>query len=302
MRAKVRVELNPAYKVNHVSRPLEILPWLQHVNEISVVPNGDLPPLSIVVNNRVIAVVDPFDEFDLNSPCDEGSTIQRVKDLQPSLIFKYQWRRGVDYPPGTISAGYPCVQDVVRPSDLLTRSRSIAVTARMRVNGDYHWAADTEWMKARTRIATQAKLLAHLGHKTKRGLVSTADYIAELWDAQIGFEWCGRGYLTHRLIEYIRAGVVPITRPLGAEWPIREDVILEDGVHCVFCPDPFRFAQEASRLLLDPQKIARIRRNLLKLWEEKLCPKAQGYWLWSKLEPAADLPRSGSFPDPRLSA
>lgn len=154
----------------------------------------------------------------------------------------------------------------------------------MRVNGDYHWAANTEWMNARERIVNQAKLLAHLGHNAKRGLIGPAEYTSELWDAQIGFAWSGNGYLTHRLIEYIRAGVVPITRPLGKEWPIREDVILEDGVHCVFCPDPFNYAREASRLLLDPQKIARIRGNLLKLWQEKLCPKAQGYWLWSKIQ------------------
>ena len=284
MRSKVRVELNPTYKVNQFTRQLEILPWLQQVEEISVVANSDIPRLAVVVNKRVVAIVDPFDEPGLNSSCDEGSTLQRLKDLQPALIFKYQWRRGVRYPPGTISAGYPCLSDVVRPSNLLTRNRSIAITARMRAIGDYHWAEKTEWMLARTRIVNQAKLLASLGHKTKCGLTSAADYIAELWDAQIGFEWAGHGYLTHRLIEYIRAGVVPLTRPLGKEWPIREDVILENGVHCVFCPDPFSFAQEASRLLLNQQKIARIRRNLLTLWEEKLCPKAQGYWLWSKLQ------------------
>lgn len=286
MFSKVQVELNPTYKVNQFSRPLEILPWLQQVDDISVVANDNVPPLAIVVNNRVVAVVDPFDEPELNSSHDEGSTLQRIRDLQPLLIFKYQWRRGVAYPPGTISAGYPCVNDVACPPDLLTRPRSIAITARMRVNGDYHWATDTDWMIARSRVVSQAKLLKYLGHNARWDLTSNSDYISELWDTQIGFVWTGCGYLTHRLIEYIRAGVVPITRPLGKQWPIREDVILEDGVHCVFCPDQFRFAQEASRLLLDQQKIARIRRNLLKLWEEKLCPKAQGYWIWSKLEQA----------------
>lgn len=287
--SKVQVELNPTYKVNGISRPLEILPWLKQVDEISVVANSHVPPLSIVVNNRVLAVVDPFDGPEMNSPCDEDSTLQRVRDLRPSLIFKYQWRRGVDYPKGTVSAGYPCVKDVACPTDLLTRSRSIAITARMRVNGDYHWAANTDWMLARSRIVNQAKLLRYLGHNTKWGLIGDGEYLSELWDTRIGFEWSGNGYLTHRLIEYIRAGVVPITRPLGDEWPIREDVALEDGVHCVFCPDPYRFAQEASRLLLNPQKIARIRRNLLKLWDEKLCPKAQGNWIWSKLKAATDL-------------
>ena len=288
MQRKVQVQLNPTYKVNHFSRQLEILPWLREVDEICVVANSEIPPLSIVVNNRVVAVVDPFDEPELSSPCDEGSTLQRIRDLKPSLILKYQWRRGVDYPPGTISAGYPCVRDVRQPPDLLTRNRSIAVTARMRADGDYHWAKNTEWMLARTRIVRQARLLNPLGHKTRCGFTAGNDYLAELWDSQIGFDWRGSGYLTHRLIEYIRAGVVPLTRSLGPEWPIREDVVLEDGVHCVFCDDPNQFAQEASGLLLDRQKIARIRRNLLKLWEEKLCPKAQGRWLWSKLKTAAD--------------
>ena len=290
MPEKVQVEVNPTYRVSGGLRSLEIVRWLRKVNEISIVENNEIPPLAIVVNKRVVAVVDPFDDADLNSRWDDGgSTQQRIEELQPSIVFKFQWCRGVEYPRGTISAGYPCLKEVARPADLLTRRRPIAVTARMRGNWHYHWAIDTDWMKARSCIVSQIKLLTQLGHEARAGLTSPAEYTSELWDSQIGFDWRGSGYLTYRLIEYIRAGVVPITRPLGKEWPIREDVVLEDGVHCVFCADPYRFAQEASRLLLDPQKIARIRRNLLELWEEKLCPKAQGYWLWSKIKEAADL-------------
>ena len=289
MPEKVQLEVNPTYRVSGNLRSLEIVRWLREVDEISVVENCEIPPLAIVVNKRVVAVVDPFDDSHLNSRWDdEGSTQQRIDALKPSIILKYQWRRGVEYPRGTISAGYPCLADVPQPADLLTRRRHIAVIARMRGNWDYHWAMDTEWMKARSCIVSQIKLLKQLGHEARAGLASPADYTSELWDSQIGFEWRGSGYLTHRLIEYIRAGVVPITRPLGREWPIREDVVLEDGVHCIFCPDPYRFAQEASRLLLDQQKIARIRRNLLTLWNEKLCPRAQGYWLWSKIKGATD--------------
>jgi hypothetical protein len=285
MPEKVQLEVNPTYRCSGGSRPLEIVSWLREVDEISVVENREIPPLAIVVNKRVVAVVDPFDDADLNSRWDDGgSTRQRIEELQPAIVLKYQWHRGVEYPSGTISAGYPCAADVALPPDLLTRKRHIAVTARMRVNYDYHWGRDTEWMKARSVIVAQIKLLTQLGHQARAGLAAAADYTAELWDSQIGFDWLGSGYLTHRLIEYIRAGVVPITRPLGKEWPIREDVVLEDGVHCIFCPDPYRFAQEASRLLIDPQKIARIRRNLLELWEQKLCPRAQGYWLWSKIK------------------
>ena len=291
MPEKVQLEVNPTYRVSGGFRSLEIVRWLRKVDEIKVIENSEIPQLAIFVNKRVVAVVDPFDDADLNSRWDdEGSTRQRIDALKPALVLKYQWRRGVDYPPGTISAGYPCYKNVARPADLLTRRRHIAVTARMRVNWDYHWGIDTEWMKARSCIVSQIKLLTQMGHEARRGLTSAAEYTQELWDSQIGFDWRGSGYLTFRLIEYIRAGVVPITRPLGKEWPIREDVVLEDGVHCVFCPDPYRFAQEASRLLLDPQKIARIRRNLLALWEEKLCPRAQGYWLWSKIKPLTGNP------------
>ncbi|HEV8428024.1 MAG TPA: hypothetical protein VGQ41_09015 [Pyrinomonadaceae bacterium] len=290
MQGKVQLEVNPTYRCSGGTRPLEILPWLREVNEISVIDNSEIPALSIVVNKRVVAVVDPFDDVELDSRWDEGgSTRQRIQELRPLIVFKYQWHRGVEYPPGTVSAGYPCARDLPCPDDLLTRKRHIAVTARMRVNHDYHWGSDTEWMKERSCIVGQTTLLSQLGHDARAGLTSAAEYTAELWDSQIGFEWRGSGYLTHRLIEYIRAGVVPITRPLGKEWPIREDVVLEDGVHCVFCSDPFRFAQEASRLLLEPQKIAHMRRNLLALWEEKLCPKAQGYWLWSKIKEATDV-------------
>ena len=162
MTSKVRVELNPQYKVNGTPRPFEFLSWLRHVNEICVVENGDIPPLAIVVNGRVLGLIDPFDDCGMASP----SAMQRIQDLKPRLIFKYQWRRGVPYPPGTISAGYPCASELACPADLLTRPRPTEITARMRVNYDYHWAVNTEWMIARSRIVEQAKLLGRLGLAT----------------------------------------------------------------------------------------------------------------------------------------
>ena len=110
MPEKVQLEVNPTYRVSGNLRSLEIVRWLRKVDEISIVENPEIPPLALVVNKRVVAVVDPFDDADLNSRWDdEGSTQQRIDELRPSIVFKYQWRRGVDYPSNTISAGYPCL-------------------------------------------------------------------------------------------------------------------------------------------------------------------------------------------------
>ena len=286
MASKVRVELNPWYKVGKEMRRLELMSYLAHVNEICVVENDGIPWFSITVNGRVLGLVDPSDGWESASPSHEGYMVPHIRDLKPSVVFKYQWRRGSDYPPGTISAGYPCLRQVACPSDLLTRPRPIAITARMRVNHEYHWAVDEQWMIARSLIVEQAELLEQEGYNSKWGFVAADQYVSELWDAQIGFDWRGAGFLTHRLIEYIRAGVVPITQPFGEDWPVREDVILEDGIHCVFCSDPRKFASEARLLLADQAKLKKIRSNLIELWREKLCPVAQGYWVWEKLKAA----------------
>src|SRR6185503_21111967 len=201
------VEINPQYPVNGVHRPLAALRYLKHVEEIRVVENGSIPELGIVVNGRMIGLVDPYDEWEMTSAFDRGSTIERIRELKPLVILKYQWRRGGEYPSGTVSAGLPCFEELHElhpPGDLLTRPRPIDVTARMRGVGDYHWAVPKdEWMIARAHLVVQAEILAREGYCTKRGFVNAAQYASELWDARVGFDWRGAGYLRHRLIEYI---------------------------------------------------------------------------------------------------
>ena len=67
MPEKVQLEVNPTYRVSGNLRSLEIVRWLREVDEISVIENCEIPPLALVVNKRVVAVVDPFDDADLNS-------------------------------------------------------------------------------------------------------------------------------------------------------------------------------------------------------------------------------------------
>ena len=288
--AAVRIELNPWYMVNDTPRQFQFLSYLRQVKEVCVVENENVVPLLILVDGQVLGMVDPYDGWETCSPRHQGRMVEMIAEFQPRVVFKYQWRRGVDYPHGTISAGYPCFRQVTQPEDLLTRDRPIDVIARMRVNQDYVWDVDLPWMIARSTIVEQAELLSRAGCNSAFGFAPAEQYEAELWNAKVGFDWRGSGYLTHRLVEYIRAGVVPITCPFGEEWPVREDVVLEDGVHGIFCSEPKQFANEAKLLLADNAKLNRIRRNLLELWQEKLCPAAQGKWIWDKLK--ATLTRS----------
>jgi hypothetical protein len=81
----------------------------------------------------------------------------------------------------------------------------------------------------------------------------------------------------------LRAGVIPVTQPLGPEWPLRQDIVLEDEIHCIFCDDPKQFGREARLLLRDQPKMIRIRENILDLWKERLCLASMGRWYWNKL-------------------
>lgn len=282
----VRIELNPWYMVNYETRRLHFLSYLKHVKEICVVENEEIEPLCIVVNGQALGFIDPYDGWETSSISHQGRMVESILALNPRVVFKYQWRRGIEYPGGTISAGYPCRRQIAPPENLLTRTRPVDVIARMRVNRDYVWDVDLPWMIARTGIVEQARLLNGEGYNCRFGFASAEQYDSELWNAKVGFDWRGSGYLTHRLVEYIRAGVVPITCPFGDEWPVREDVVLEDGIHGIFCSDSSEFANEARLLLADPAKIREIRRNLFDLWQEKLSPAAQGRWIWEKLKAA----------------
>jgi len=75
-----------------------------------------------------------------------------------------------------------------------------------------------------------------------------------------------------------------ITDPLGKRFPIRDDVIIEDDIHAVFCDKPEKFYETAKSLLKDKVKLNRIRKNVKELWEEKLCPVKTGEWYYRTLK------------------
>ena len=169
-----------------------------------------------------------------------------------------------------------------------SRTRLIDVSARMRTGGYGPPEETCDWLRARNSIVLEAARLGREGWRACIGKIDRGEYYDELFDTNIGFNWRGCGKLTYRMIEYIRAGVIMITDPLGTMWPIREDIVLEDGVHCVYCDDPGRFGEVARSLLREPLKVEAIRRNVITLWENKLCPAAMGNWYWQKLQGCRD--------------
>jgi hypothetical protein len=141
-------------------------------------------------------------------------------------------------------------------------------------------------MEERRKIVEEAAVLARNGYAAVHAKIAMNEYLGELPDTQVGFHWRGYGRISYRLIEYIRAGVVPITQSLGREWPIREDIIMEDGITCVVCDNPADFGAEAKALLKDRAKLARIRKNICELWTEGLALPAMGRWYWEQLRRA----------------
>lgn len=279
--------MNTASFEGHRTRSLtHVMDALRQVSGLDVVESRAIPPQCIAISGRIVALVDDWDEWQSASLAHDGVIVQAIRRVGPSLVFKHQYRSGIDYPFGTVSAGYFCAVDVPSaPGDLCERDRPIDVSARMRADGGAYGMPGVSrgWLNARAELVEQASRLGREGWLTRTGKTDRDVYHAELLDTKIGFNWRGWGKLTHRMIEYFRAGVVMVTDPLGTEWPLREDIVLEHGVHCVFCSDPSHFASVARSLLLDPARMALIRRNVVDLWSAKLCPAAMGDWYWKKL-------------------
>jgi hypothetical protein len=281
-----RVLVNPSRVEGGRSGSLaQVLEALRLVPGLDVAECGSIPPQCVAVGDEVIAFVDDLDAWQSCSPSHGGEMVEVIRRVNPPVIFKYQYRQGVDYLPGTVSAGYFCVGDVrCPPPDLCDRARPIDVSARMRTGGYGTPELTCDWLQARGALVEEASSLVREGWATRTGKIDRNGYYEELFDTNFGFNWRGCGKLTYRMIEYIRAGVVMITDPLGSRWPVREDIVLEDGVHCIYCEEPRRFAEVARSLRRSPEKIAMIRREVVALWENKLCPGMMGAWYWQKLQ------------------
>jgi hypothetical protein len=285
--APTDLRMNPRiYQEHRESGDLQtVFAALSLVPGVRVTRAFDLPPQTIAVGNRPIGFVDDLDGWD--SLEEGGGARPALAGLNPAIIFKLQYRAGARYPPGTIAAGFfahPAVYAMRRAAGS-GHVRKIAVTSRMRTAG-YAGGQSEPWMAERQRLVAEAMKLRRAGYCTVFEKIELDGYLAELTESEVGFNWRGFGRLTYRLIEYIAAGVVPITQPLGPEWPLRADITLEDGITAIFCDRPEHFGAEAKALLRDRRKVARMREALRELWTGCLALPAMGQWYWEQLRRA----------------
>jgi hypothetical protein len=171
---------------------------------------------------------------------------------------------------------------------LMTKPRSIDVISAMRYSnsGTPPWPnlhLWPQWSFDRLTLIKQAQRLKGEGYNTITEMTGRDVYADRLADTKIGFIWSASSYLGWKIPEFIQEGVVMITEPLGKDYPLCNDVILEDGVHCVFEKNPKNFADVAKELLNDPATLNKIKENCLNLWEDKWSPSKVGQWFFKEL-------------------
>ena len=163
----------------------------------------------------------------------------------------------------------------------MTRPRPIDVTAQMRhINSSKNWYP---WSHIRFQLKNLAKSMNDRGFNTSFKMIGRKDYEKKLLDTNTAFIWSATSYLGWKVGEFLEQGVIMITEPLGKDYPLCNDVVLEDDVHCVFCNDPNQFEAVVKQLLADPVRVNRIRKNILDLWESKLTQKHVGRWYLNKI-------------------
>lgn len=245
----------------------------------------NIPPYQIWIGKKPIAYIDIADGCNLRK--DRKAIID---EADYKVIFKFHVDTTLNYGkygdrivPCGLYRWWPHVKFDKR--NLLTRKRPIDVVALMKWwNRSTPRDSKVAWAVARRTLISQAEELQKKGYNTKAGRkIGPHDYIDLLLDTKIGFIWSASAYLGWKIPEFTQQGVVMITQALGERYPLANDTVFEDGVHCIFCNEPDLFGQVAIELLNDKERLNYLRRNVVELWEKKLAPWQIGKWLYRKI-------------------
>ena len=81
-----------------------VLNALRCVPGLEVVECPSTPPQCIAIGGEVVAFIDDLDPWQSASPDHGGEMVEAIRRVSPRIVFKYQYRSGINYLPGTISA------------------------------------------------------------------------------------------------------------------------------------------------------------------------------------------------------
>lgn len=249
----------------------------------NVIDTRDIPKYSIETDGKLTAHIAHADGLQLNP-----GALNALKKNDYKVIFKYHFSPTIDYGKYSdriVACGlYRCWDNIVfSPDRLIAIPRKIDVMARMRVANNNPKPWHKQFEIARKIIVKTAINMRKQGYQTRFHKIDRALYSRELAHSKIGFMWTGTAYLGWKIPEFLNQGVIIIHPELGAKYPLREDVILEDDVHYVRCDNPREFGHVARGLLKDEKRMDRIRRNIIDLWIEKMHPVKMGEWYIKKL-------------------
>lgn len=276
---KIKINTNNTYYVNPI---LHALQKVQKQLSFEVSYTDKIPSGAIEVDGVLVAFIAYRDWYNLLT--DE---IKILKDNNFKIIFKYHYSPKIfdysiygDYEKRIVPCGlYRWWRTTGK--NLLDRPRALDINARMRCTNKGSNTAP--WVAARRMLVKVAKEMGQQGYKTGVGKIDRKLYEKELLNTKIGVNWSASAYLGWKIPEFIQQGVVMITQPLGKRYPLCNDVILEDNVHCVFCDDPSHFRFIAAELLADKDRLRNLRKNVIDLWNEKLAPEKVGAWYYHQI-------------------
>lgn len=284
-----KIQINLGGKWDSYLVPIyQALKLVENKFDFTIKKSKSIPTWSITVNGEIVAYIAHADGFHF-SKLDWGNISKR--DYQ--RIFKFHYSPSVfDY------SIYGAYKDRILPcglyrwwkstkfnrQDLLTRKRPVDVVALMRC---YNTATPSNskkaWVVARKTLKLEAQKLEKFYNIRARANIPFEKYEKLLLDTKIGFIWSATSYLGWKIPEFTQQGVVMITEPLGKNYPLVNDTVFENNVHCVFCKDPNLFGQVAVKLLKDKERFNYLQKNVINLWEKKLAPEKVGEWYFKKI-------------------
>jgi hypothetical protein len=265
-----------------------------------LINDTSLPKEFIYVNDALVGYISWWDSMKFTN-----SDLLNMKENDFKIIFKYHYSPNIidystygKYENRIVSSGlWRCWED--EPAYLgwekdiiLNHTRDIDVMASMRHHnsGTIKLPEDKwpNWVNIRKTLKDSAEDMGNNGYHTYAKMINRSSYVNMLRRTKLSYIWSASSYLGWKIPEFIQEGVVMITEPLGKNYPLCNDAIIEDGIHAIFCNNHKKFNDIAISVLKDNSLINDIKKNCLNLWETKLNRTSVGTWYYNKITEAYD--------------